>query len=307
MPRSRNIKHNFFVNDELAEIDPLGRLLFIGLWTIANYNGDLEYKPKKIKALVLPYDECDIEELMINLDKSRFISIYSMHGCKYIHINNFCKHQNPHKNEKDKGTDIPEYNPEYAQVIDSKGVAINRDKIDSCSDKIDSNPADSCFLIPDSGTLKPDSCSQNPDSGTLNKTIVALKRNHKSESIQIIFDYWQKTMGHPRAVLDDKRKSLIRRQLKNYSENDLKTAIYGCSITPWNMGKNPDGRIYDSIELILRDAKHIDDFIRNADKPPAGEIKTIEQTKNEALAQADRVGKKMFGDDYSAYNQSEEH
>ena len=30
---ARNIKPAFFDNDELAENDPLGRLLFIGLWT----------------------------------------------------------------------------------------------------------------------------------------------------------------------------------------------------------------------------------------------------------------------------------
>ena len=37
MARARNIKPAFFDNDELAENEPLGRLLFIGLWTLADY------------------------------------------------------------------------------------------------------------------------------------------------------------------------------------------------------------------------------------------------------------------------------
>jgi hypothetical protein len=35
------------------------------------------------------------------------------------------------------------------------------------------------------------------------------------------------------------------------------------------MGKNDRGQRYDSIDLILRDADHIDRFIANAEKPPA--------------------------------------
>ena len=70
MARARNIKPALFTNDTLAENDALGRLLFIGLWTIADFKGDVEWRPKRVKAQVLPYDDCDIEKLAINLDKS---------------------------------------------------------------------------------------------------------------------------------------------------------------------------------------------------------------------------------------------
>ena len=32
-------------------------------------------------------------------------------------------------------------------------------------------------------------------------------------------------------------------------------AIAGCGVTPFNMGDNEHGRVYDSIELILRDGR----------------------------------------------------
>ena len=102
MARSRNIKPSFFENEDLADLDPLARLLFIGMWTIADFKGCFEYRPKRLKVQLLPYDDCDIEKLAINLDKSRFISIYSVQGQKYIKVMNFDKHQNPHKNEKEK-------------------------------------------------------------------------------------------------------------------------------------------------------------------------------------------------------------
>ena len=44
--RARNIKPGFFKNDALAELDFAGRLLFIGLWGIADRAGRLEDRPK---------------------------------------------------------------------------------------------------------------------------------------------------------------------------------------------------------------------------------------------------------------------
>jgi hypothetical protein len=49
MPRTRQIKPGFFKNDELAELPIEARLLFAGLWTIADREGRLEDRPKKIK------------------------------------------------------------------------------------------------------------------------------------------------------------------------------------------------------------------------------------------------------------------
>ena len=173
MPRARNIKHSFFCNDELAEIEPLGRLLFIGMWTIADYKGDFEWREKRVKASILPYDNCDIKKLAINLDKSGFIRFFSDGEKIYVRIVNFAKHQNPHKNEKAKGTNIPEYSENLRQLIDLKVLAINRDKSGQKPEGYASDPADSCFLIPDSlfpesGTLLPDPVA--PESATPART-----------------------------------------------------------------------------------------------------------------------------------------
>jgi hypothetical protein len=283
MARSRNIKNTFFENDRLAEISPLGRLFFIGLWTISDFKGDLEYRPKRLKAQILPYDDCDIDKIVKDLYKSRFITIYNVGGVEYIHIKGFVKHQNPHPNEKKKGSEVPEFKDEFTQPIDSKGVAINHDSIVT-------NPADSLSLIPDS-------LSPIPDSGTLipDKTLVTLKHDSGLD----VFRYWQEVMNHPRSAYDSKRKAAINKYLKLYSVDDLKKAVHGCSVTPHNMGDNDRGERYDSlITVIFKSADQIDRFMKNSDRPPSGNIKTIEQTNNEALAQVERVKQHLgFNDD----------
>lgn len=99
MARSRNIKPSFFTNETLAEVSAIGRLLFAGLWTVADREGRLEDRPRKLKVELLPYDECDIESLLNSLQKLGFIQRYQVSDKQYIQVLNFTKHQNPHMKE----------------------------------------------------------------------------------------------------------------------------------------------------------------------------------------------------------------
>lgn len=158
MARARNIKPSFFDNDLLAELDPMARLLFIGMWTIADFKGDFEWREKRVKAKLLPYDDCNIKELAISLDNSGFVRFYSDGDKIYCRVVNFNIHQNPHKNEREKGSDIPEYSDSMRQVVDLSTITINLDKNGTAQDLNETNPADSLNLIPDS--LNTDSVEQ---------------------------------------------------------------------------------------------------------------------------------------------------
>lgn len=160
MARSRNIKPSFFTNEQVSDNCPLGRLLFIGLWTMADYKGDLEWKEKTLKIQILPWDDCSVKELAINLDKSGLVRFYSDGNKIYLNIPNFEKHQNPHKNERDKGSDIPHYSDDMRQAVDFKQLTINRDLSGFERNNSHSDRADSLLRNPDSLKLNPD----NPKS-----------------------------------------------------------------------------------------------------------------------------------------------
>ena len=155
MARARNIKPSFFTNDELGDVNPLARLLFIGMWTIADFKGCFEYKPKRLKVQLLPYDDCDIEQLVNDLEKSGFISIYSVRGRKYIKAINFAKHQNPHKNEREGGSEIPDI--DEADVEEEEKSLKNNEwaNIENNLEQDGTDRADSLNLIPDSLNLIP--------------------------------------------------------------------------------------------------------------------------------------------------------
>lgn len=99
MARSRTIKPGFFQNEDLAECSPEARLLFAGLWTLADRDGRLEYRPKRIKASLFPFDAVDVHCLAVELHGKKFLVMYEVDGVQYIEIPGFKKHQRPHPKE----------------------------------------------------------------------------------------------------------------------------------------------------------------------------------------------------------------
>ena len=97
--RSRNIKPGFFENEKLAELPPLTRLLYIGLWCYADREGRFEWRPKRIKAVILPYDDCDIDAMLMSLHVMTFIDMYETSTGTIGCIPKFKEHQNPHPHE----------------------------------------------------------------------------------------------------------------------------------------------------------------------------------------------------------------
>ena len=99
MARARTLKPGFFKNEALAECEPLARILFQGLWAHADRNGRLENRPKRLKAEILPYDDCDIPSFLRQLAERGFILCYEVAGTEFIQVVTFAKHQKPHPHE----------------------------------------------------------------------------------------------------------------------------------------------------------------------------------------------------------------
>ncbi|WP_320709290.1 hypothetical protein [Enterobacter sp. 302C9] len=170
MARSRNIKPGFFTNDELAECQPLARILFAGLWTIADKEGRLDDRPKKIKAMVLPFDDVDCDALLQQLHQHKFINRYQVKGDSYIQVSNWKKHQNPHCKEaaseipepsqNQNGTEQEQCNSDAKEEKEEEGkpqvIENNEAQEKHGASKVQEqvknslNPADSLNLIPDS-------------------------------------------------------------------------------------------------------------------------------------------------------------
>lgn len=146
MARSRNIKPGFFANEVLAECEPLARLLFAGLWCLADRAGRLEDRPKRIRAEVLPYDAVDADELLNQLQRHGFIVRYECDGGRYIQVLNFEKHQNPHIKEAKSTIPAHAFSGQEPDEHSTSMVQVPGEHEKSPADSLS---LDSGFLIPD--------------------------------------------------------------------------------------------------------------------------------------------------------------
>ena len=155
MARARNIKPGFFRNADLVELPFEARLLFIGLWTLADREGRLEDRPKQIKMEIFPADSVDCDALIDQLAAISVVARYEHDGKRYLQVVNFCKHQNPHRDEK--ASAIPDQNGNLAQPKEAREKHPASTVQAPCFDDADSV---SVGLIPDSLNLIPDSLTK---------------------------------------------------------------------------------------------------------------------------------------------------
>lgn len=163
MARARNIKPGMYKNEDLAECSIWARYLFPGLWMLADREGRLEDRPKRIKGELLPFDAQDVEPLLRELSARSFIVRYETEGLRCIQILKFKDHQAPHYSEKDSVIKPPPLreNAPHIEARNSRNVA---------AIKRGSQPPDS--LIPDSGLSdSPNPDSPIPDSPNTPKTV----------------------------------------------------------------------------------------------------------------------------------------
>lgn len=107
MARIRTIKPGFFLNEDVAALPFEWRLLFVGLWTQADRAGRLEDRPARLKAVLFPYDDLDVNAGLGCLANAKLITRYDRNGCSYIAIPTWDKHQQPHVREAESEYPAP--------------------------------------------------------------------------------------------------------------------------------------------------------------------------------------------------------
>lgn len=141
------------------------RILFIGLWTLADREGRVENRPKRIKLELFPYDDVDVSSMLNELAEDGFVRIYECAGKKVVQIENFLKHQTPHGTEKD--SELPDENGEYTvHERTDKGYVTGKKRVNSTNQQNDNgkltlNERNDSVGAEGVNTLNPDNL--NPD------------------------------------------------------------------------------------------------------------------------------------------------
>jgi len=278
--RIRTIKHEFFLDEELARLPAAARLLFIGLWTLADRAGRIEDRPKRIRAELFPYEpRFDVDAALCQLAEGRFITRYpsTTDERHYLQIRSFARHQRP--NAKEPESVIPP-SPENTGKIDRHV------------------PSDAgTGRHPGNGSLGMDLGKGNGEregNGEQTHVELALDRVVVKPAEVVVSHY---RTHHPKARPGDRETKLIRQRLtEGYSPEDLCRAIDGYHRSRFHCGENDKGLKYLGLELIMRDSKHVTAGIELAEAR-AGPVLTAKDrtTVSAGVAWLERTGAKDAG------------
>lgn len=127
MARIRTIKPEFFTSEDIVELCPFTRLLYIALWCEADREGRLSWKPKTFKMRYFPADNCDIDAMCDALVTRGLLVKYEP---DLAYIPSFSTHQHVNPREKDSILPAPtEEATEKSRVSD----ASRRDSDGDCT------------------------------------------------------------------------------------------------------------------------------------------------------------------------------
>lgn len=242
MPRIRSIKPEFATSLAIAGLSIEARLHFVMLWTQADDEGRGIDEPRLLKAALWPLDDAmtteKVDGLQAELERNGRIVRYEVAGRRYFEVANFAEHQHPQK-KKVSGLPAPD---------DADTVPV-RDTSDTETEPLSSVVVGESRVEVEVGEIEP---AQAPDE------------------TRAIFDAWIEVTGRTgRTVLDPKRRGCIKRALKSHGYDTCLDAIRGWQNSSYHRGGNSEGKVYDELTLILRDASKIEGFARLWREPPA--------------------------------------
>lgn len=97
MARIRSIHPRIYTDEHYAALSMAARVLLPALWCEAWDDGVIEWRPLRLKMRIFPLDQVDVEALLAELVREKFISVFEVGGNEYAAIRNFRKWQRPKK------------------------------------------------------------------------------------------------------------------------------------------------------------------------------------------------------------------
>lgn len=118
MARKRMIDPNIWQSEDFSKLSTLGKLVFIGLFSLADDEGRGRCNSVYLKSTLFPYEEgirsADIDKTLSEISSNMSVIFYSCDGSNYYSLYNWDIWQ---KIDKPSQSKIPEYNKEVMERL----------------------------------------------------------------------------------------------------------------------------------------------------------------------------------------------
>ena len=118
MARKRMIDPNIWQSEDFSKLSTLGKLVFIGLFSLADDEGRGRSNPVYLKSTLFPYEEgirsADIDKTLSEISSNMSVIFYSCNGSSYYSLYNWNTWQ---KIDRPTESKIPEYDETTMQRL----------------------------------------------------------------------------------------------------------------------------------------------------------------------------------------------
>ena len=118
MARKRMIDPNIWQSEDFSKLSTLGKLVFIGLFSLADDEGRGRSNPVYLKSILFPYEEgirsADIDKTLSEISSNMSVIFYSCDGSSYYSLYNWNAWQ---KIDRPTESKIPEYDEKTMQRL----------------------------------------------------------------------------------------------------------------------------------------------------------------------------------------------
>lgn len=236
MARIRTIKPEFWQHPKTASVDRDARLLFLGLLNEADDEGRMRYSAKRLAGVLFPFDDDVTPKLLdkwvTQLERVGLIERYEVENASYLGVCGFTEHQ---RINRPTVSALP-VKPHGALTEDARGeVEREQGKEGEGNREVVVSPSAQPLAREPNGVA--------------------------TGAVETVFDAWKlSTHRNGSTNLSPKRRRLIAQALRDYSLADVLDAVRGWSKSPFHAGQNEQHKVYNDLELVLRDAQHVEQF-----------------------------------------------
>jgi len=243
------IRPGFWTDAAMLRLPVPCRLLYIGIWTVADHWGQLPDDALEVKASVYPNDftEAQVRKWIDMLvDAGRMVrAVDSESGRAYLVIPKWRQHQSIHKN-----------------LLATQNWCVNPENL-----KANGNATVTLPPVADGPTPKVDQIRSD-------QTRPEDEAPAGPAPARLVFDHWVKAMGKSANTkflpTTQRYKKVLARFKDGFSVDQLCRAVDGCKLTPHNMGQNDRQALFNDLELICRTVENVERFIEATAGPAPG-------------------------------------
>lgn len=266
MARIRSIHPDSCRSELLAACTAEQERCFWRLLPQCDDEGRCEDAPKVLAAFMFPMNEeivgADVDGWLGRLARLGLIVRYEVDGRRYLAVdaNEWNDHQHPQRPTPSKfpAPPAPSIDTDEDCSKEHEPSPILRESSASPHEQVESAQEDSC---PEVGEGVGDGEGVGEERDAFELVPLALTSPAQAPT-RLVFDAWlESTKKNPlRTNFDAKRQRVIRQALKSYPLEDVLDAVRGWRHSPFHCGQNDARKVYNEIELLLRDSAQIEKF-----------------------------------------------